>query len=159
MQDSFIGKELRRNRIQIWWLRMSLSQRRQVFRNCLLQVGVTISKGRGLDIETKVLFLLPHYNSSPPKVCAYIGSPWPKSREGSAPSSLTELPSRSLWRNTDIPCWRTGKERERRACECHSVRTRTLPPPVSQVTPIKKLISLFLDWVISVLDLISISDL
>ena len=91
--------------------------------------------------------------------CAYTGSPWPKPREGSAPSSLTERPSRSLWRNTDIPCWRTGKERVRRACECHPVRTRTLSPPVSQVTPIKKLISLFLDWMISVLDQISISDL
>ena len=57
-----------------------------------------ISKGPGLDVVTKLTPFLPlPHNSLCTKVCTYVGYPWPKPGEGSAPSALpSELPSRNL---------------------------------------------------------------
>lgn len=109
-------------------------------------------KKAGLDTEIKLTpFLPPPHNSSPPKVFTYIGSPWPKWGAGSAPSvSLSELPSRSLRRNTGTPCWRTGEDRVwGEQASLAELGTVTLLHPSDTNQGIQYLL---LDWVISVLE-------
>ena len=85
-----------------------------------------VFKGHGLDTVKKLAsFISPPHHASSLKISTYVGCPWPKQGEGSAPSiSLSELPSRSLWGTTGTPCWRTRETGCRRAGKSHSMKTR-----------------------------------
>lgn len=99
------------------------------------------SAPHGLHTVTKPTPLLPPpHDTSTPKRGTYVRCPWPKLGEGSAPPvSLSELPTRSLQRNTDTPCWRTAEDRP--GCEGSGqvpLSEELNPPsPTSQVTPTK----------------------
>ena len=97
-QASLLWKELRIHMIKDRWPLKNMSQ------------FFSATWPRQSEMATPLL--PPPHDRSTPKRGTYVRCPWPKPEEGSAPPlSLSELPSRSLWRNTDTPCWRTGEDR------------------------------------------------
>ena len=125
-QASLLWKELRIHMIKDRWPLKNMSQ------------FFSATWPRQSEMATPLL--PPPHDRSTPKRGTYVRCPWPKLGEGSAPPvSLSELPTRSLQRNTDTPCWRSGEDRP--GCEGSSqvpLSEELNPPsPTSQVTPTK----------------------